>query len=291
MKILIIGGSEFVGPLVVSKLYERGHEITVFNRGRTRTEYQNGIKFIKGDRRDGFNIKDNFDVVIDMCAYKGTHTEKAINELNFDFYLNVGTAASYKKTTKFPLTEESDIGDWPLWNSVFSGYNKGKVECENILKESNVEYASIRPVYILGKNNNFDRERFIYSKIINNDKLIIPGNGEAKVQFVFVQDVADSIVLLAEKKLQGNFNCCNDDIVTLEEFVKIMGKIIGVNPIIKFNPKTDGENHNLSEFPFANEIFYCTNDKLKRLGIEFRPLIKGLKQDYENYYKNITQLL
>ena len=60
-----------------------------------------------------------------------------------------------------------------------------------------------------------------------------------------------------------------------------------VKPIIKFNPDADGDNHDENEFPFANETFYCTNDKLKKLGIKFTPLIKGLKEDYENYYKDV----
>ena len=286
MKILIIGGSQFVGPLIIDKLVEKGHDLTVFNRGRTKSKYEN-IKFIQGDRRNGFNLKDNFDVVIDTCAFKGEHTKKAINELNFDFYLHISTAAVYKKINKFPLTEEAELGDWPLWNLVWGNYNKGKVECENVLKESKIKYANIRPVYILGKNNNVNRERFIYSKIKNQETLILPGNGESKVQFVFAEDVADSIVLLVEKKLQGNFNCCSDEVITLNELVKIMGNIVENKPIIEYNPNADGDNHNLQEFPFANENFYCTNDKLKKLGIKFTSLNVGLKKDYEEYYKNV----
>ena len=215
MKILIIGGSQFIGPLILDKLVKKNHDIIVFNRGKTKSQYDN-VKFIKGDRRNGFNIKDYFDVVIDTCAYKGEYTKKAIDELNFDFYVHVSTAACYKKTTKFPLTEESELGDWPLWNLIWLDYNKGKVDCEKVLQKSDIKYAIIRPVYILGKGNNVDRENFIYSSIKNQKPLIIPGNGEAKVQFVFAEDVADSIVLLTEKKLEGAFNCCNDNIIALK---------------------------------------------------------------------------
>ncbi|AJF62690.1 MAG: Nucleoside-diphosphate-sugar epimerase [archaeon GW2011_AR20] len=282
MKILIIGGSRFVGPLVVEKLLKKGHDVTIFNRGKIQSNY-NKVKFVQGDRRNGFNIKDKFDAVIDTCAYKGEHTQRAINDLKFDYYLNFSTAAVYKKTTKFPLTEESEIGDWSYWGD----YNKGKVECENVLKESKVNHANLRPVYILGKNNYVDRERFIYSRIENNRSLILPGNGEAKIQFVFAEDVADSIVLLSENKIEGNFNCCNDDIVTLKELTEFMGDVVGIKPLIEYNSNTDGENHDESEFPFANETFYCANDKLKKLGIKFIPLFEGLKEGYENYYKKI----
>ena len=88
---------------------------------------------------------------------------------------------------------------------------------------------------------------------------------------------------MAENKIAGNFNCCGDKVVTLKKFVEEMGKIIEINPIIEFNQNADE-----SEFPFANETFYCTNDKLKKLGIKIIPLIKGLKKDYEEYYESIV---
>ena len=60
MKILVIGGSQFIGPLIIDKLVERNHDVTVFNRGKTKSQYDN-VKFIQGDRRNGFNLKDYFD--------------------------------------------------------------------------------------------------------------------------------------------------------------------------------------------------------------------------------------
>jgi len=283
MKILIIGGSRFVGPIIISKLIKRGHEIMVFNRGRVKSNYDEKVKFIRGDRKEGFNIKDHFDVVIDTCSYKGTHIQKAIDKLSFDYYVNFGTAASYKKTELFPLTEDSPLGDWPVWGE----YNRGKVECEQVLRKSGIKFSTIRPVYILGSNNYVDRENFIYSRIKNKTPLILPGNGQAPIQFVFAEDVANSIVYLAENKIEGEFNCCCDEVITLKGLVEEMGKIVGVEPVIKYNLDADGEKYDENEFPFANENFFCTNKKLKDSGIKFTNLIEGLKKDYENYYKKI----
>lgn len=282
MKILIIGGSRFVGPIVVKKMIESGHNLTIFNKDGMLPFYKNA-KFIQGDRKNGFNMKGRFDVVIDTCAGKGEHIQKAIDELDFDFYLNFGTAASYKKTNNLPLKDDSELGDWPLWGD----YNKGKVECEKILQKSGAKHVTIRPIYILGENNYVDRENFIYSRIKNKISLILPGDGEAKTQFVFVENVADSIVLLAENKIQGAFNCCGDEVVTLKELVEIMGEIVGTKPVMEFNPNANGEGHDSKEFQFANEDFYCTNTKLKNLGIAFTPLAEGLKKGYENYYKKL----
>ncbi len=284
MKVLVIGGSRFVGPYIVDTLLKDGHEVTLFNRGRVQIKYGKGVRFVKGDRNKGFNIKEHFDAVIDNCAYTGDQTKSALDQLDFDFFLNFGTAASYRRTGMFPLTEESALGDWPAWGD----YNKGKVECENVLKGSGVRYASIRPVYILGPKNYVDRESFIYSRLLKSTPLKIPGNGEAVVQFVFAKDVAASIVMLVTKKLSGAFNCAADDAITLNDLIEKMGEIVGKTPVVEHNLSTDGAKWNDDEFPFANENFFCRNDKLKALGIRFTPLLAGLREDYKNYYKKLA---
>lgn len=283
MNILIIGGSRFVGPYIIEKLLKKGHKVTVFNRGQLPLKHAKKLTIINGDRNKGFTINMRFDVVIDTCAYTGIQVEQAIKQLHFDFFIHFGTAASYKKTHFFPLKEEDPLGDWSIWGD----YNKGKVACEKILRTSGITFAAIRPVYILGQHNYMDREHFIYSRIKKGIPLTLPGNGQALLQFVFAEDVAESIVLLAEKKMAGAFNCASDEIITLSGLVEEMGSIMRLKPKITFNHDADGDRFNEAEFPFANETFFCNNDKLKSLGIKFKPLIKGLEEDYKNYYKAV----
>lgn len=283
MRILLIGGSRFVGPLLIEKLSKRGHSLTIFNRGNLQTVYPPGVIFIKGDRNLGFGLKDHFDIVIDMCSYQARHTEGALKELNFDFFIHFGTAAAYQKTEIFPLTEESPLGNWLLWGD----YNKGKVECEEVLKKSDIKFATIRPVYILGPKNYLARESFIYSKIKKGLPIILPGNGQAITQFVHVEDVAKTFAVIAEKKLEGAFNCAGDESITLKGLVEGMAKIAGKEALIRFNPNADGDKFNDTEFPFANENFFCSNEKIKKLGTEFKPLVIGLKEDYEKYYQKV----
>jgi nucleoside-diphosphate-sugar epimerase len=280
MEILIIGGSRFVGPLILNRLLGKGHSVTVFNRGRERRDY-GGAKFVKGDRDKGFKeVKGSFDAAIDMCAYEGSQTKTALEGIDADFFLHMGTAAAYRKSERFPLSEYSPLGEWPLWGE----YNRGKVECERILKESGRKSASIRPVYILGAANYAPRESFIYSSLKEGRPIVLPGNGEAVVQFVFSQEVAESIATVAEMKAEGAFNCCGDDAVTLRGLVGIMAKISGRKAIIKQSPAHDGDSFDESEFPFANENMLCANSKLKELGVRFIPLEEGLERDYLGYY-------
>jgi len=283
MDTLIIGGSRFVGPLLLEKLIEKGHRVTVFNRGRIKSDYRKEVEFIKGDRNQGFGIDRRFDVVIDTCAFTGPQTKKAIEGLDFDFFLHFGTAAAYQKTDNFPLTEESSLGPWPLWGQ----YNEGKVECERVLEESGIKYASLRPVYILGPGDYCGREEFIYSRLRSAIPITLPGDGMANIQFVFAKDVASSFVLLAEKRLEGGFNCANDNPITLRGLVEEMGRISGREPIMEFDPSADGDGFDITQFPFANEEFVCSNKKLKSHGMRFTPLKKGLEEDWEGHYCDI----
>jgi len=216
-----------------------------------------------------------------MCAYTGKQTKSAITNLKFDYFLHFSTVAAYKKTEIFPLIEVSIIGDWPS----FGDYNKGKVECERILAKSGINYGLIRPAYILGPKNYCDRENFIYSRIKNGKTLTLPGNGLGVTQFVFADEVARAIAVLAEGKVQGAFNIAGNEAITLVGLVGEMGKIVGKEPIIAFNPNATGLNFKEEEFPFDNENLIVSNRKIRKLGIKFMPLIEGLKRDYQNFYK------
>lgn len=279
MEILIIGGSRFVGPLLVERLRAK-HDVTVFNRGGITAEYPEGVEFIKGDRNEPFHIQGEFDAVVDMCAYDGKQTKAALEQLDFGFFLHVSTAAAYKKSELFPLTEDSPLGPWPLWG----GYNRGKVECEKALAGSGRKYAAIRPVYILGAGNYVPRESFIYSGILSGRELVLPGNGNAVVQFVFSSEVAECMALLVEKKAAGAFNCCGDGMVSLRGLVGMMAEICGKKPKLRFSIGRDGEKFSDEEFPFANENFICSNDKIKALGMKFGTLRENLERDYESFY-------
>jgi nucleoside-diphosphate-sugar epimerase len=190
--------------------------------------------------------------------------------------------AAYKKTEHFPLIEnDSPLGEWPLWGE----YNTGKVGCENFLNKSRKSYASVRPAYMLGPKNHRLSEMFIYSKLSAGLPIILPGKGDAKIQFTFVEEVGELVSKIADQKASGLYNCAGDDIVTLRELVEKMAKIVGTKEKLLCNAAADGTNHDSKEFPFANESIICSNQRARTLGVTFRTLDQGLKRDYEDYYQ------
>lgn len=282
-KILIVGGTRYIGPLLLELLQKDQLQITVFNRGNREFNYE-GIEHVIGDRNQGFAALKGkrFDVVYDMCAYIGLQTKRLLEEVDFNFLVHLGTVASYKAPSVFPVREDYPMGEW-FWGD----YGKGKAECEETLAKSKLKHAILRPTYILGATNYLDRESFIYSKLMAEETIYIPGDGLALNQFVFSDEVANSLYLLGSKKIEGAYNCVGDDYLTIIDLVNGMGEICGKKPKIKLDPKHDSGNQDESLFPFANENFVCSNEKIKKLGITFAPIFEHLKLDWEaGYSKN-----
>jgi nucleoside-diphosphate-sugar epimerase len=281
MKILIIGGSRFVGPILIKKLLANGHTLTIFNRGTQDYGYPDSVTHVKGDRNNGFKIDDHFDTVIDMCAYNGEQTQAALDGLSYDFFLHFGSVASYQESQIFPITEDSPLGVWPAMGD----YGKGKVECEEVLAQSGKKYATVRPTYILGVDNYLDRENFIYKKIHESETITFPGSGQGVVTYAFVDDVAEVFAILAEKQIEGEFNCAGDEAITLKGLVEYMASLLGKKAHITNGPQKTREEGLRESFPFGNHNMIFSNQKIKDLGVELTPLLEGLKNDFNNWYK------
>lgn len=279
-RILIIGGSRFVGPLLLDLLQNDDCELTVFNRGTLDTDYGKATH-IRGDRTKNFAALQgqHFDVVYDMCAYSAADTQKLLDEVDFDFLVHFGSVASYASPTTFPIKEDHPQGEW-FWGT----YGSGKAACEATLDRSGKPFASLRPTYVLGANNYVDREHFIYKRVKTGQPIKIPGNGRALTQFVFVDEVAKALYLLGTKKLRGAFNCVGDDYITLVELVEQMAQIAGGKANVVFDPQHDRGEWDDDIFPFANENFLFDNAKLKAAGLQFAPLLSRLRQDWTDFY-------
>ncbi len=287
MNILVIGGSRFVGPLVINRLVQNGHHVIVFNRGNISRTYAKEVLLIQGDRREGLAALSwqHFDSVIDTCAYVKRDVTLAVEQLDYDFMVQLGSVGVYGQQTLFPVTEDTPMAD----PTGLDDYEQGKIACENVLHDSDKPAAVVRADYILGANNYIDREHFLYKKIYTGEQISVPGDGQALCQFVFVQDVAELLVTIAERQLPGAVNCAGDQYITLNGLVEQMAKLVDKKPVITYNPNSVGASFDDSEFPFANMTLITSNQKAKDLGICFTPLLQGLHDDFTSYYSQLLR--
>jgi len=278
MNILVFGGNRFTGKLLVEKLFYNGHKITVINR---RGIAPVSCEIIKCDRNDTKKLESliqglKFDCVIDMCLFNIDQAKASVKIFNnkIEKYIFISSVAVYEKSELFPKDEKSTLGSWPM----FGSYGQDKLLVENYFESiKNFPFINLRPTYIIGNGNHLNREGYYFDKILKGEQIDIEKEGQAILSFVFVEDVAEIIYKIMIKKviLRESYNLCNDEFITIKEFVIMISSILGKVPV--FN--------NVSEMvSFKNENCYFSNKKIKKdFNFEFKSLKQGLTELSRSY--------
>lgn len=298
-KILIIGGTRFLGPRIIKNLYKESNEITVFNRGNNyNILLPKKIIHIKGDRRDPSTMKilsqKKYDLIYDLCCFNKTDATNLLDNIQPTAQIVfLSSAAAYKEPLTYPLREDSQLGEW----GSFGDYGVQKAEAEkkfeSYVKKYNLKLTIFRPVYLLGKNNYFDRENYYFSRIMNKDSILIPGTGRALIQFSFLEETAHAFKIVPENQNEQIeiLNIAGNEYISIKNFVLMCGNIVKITPVlIELNAKLFNlqEEHFYDDFyPFPNLNFIVSNNKITtKYGIRFKPLIEGLRGIYIDWKKS-----
>ncbi|MFQ6108515.1 MAG: NAD-dependent epimerase/dehydratase family protein, partial [Candidatus Aminicenantales bacterium] len=190
MRILIIGGTGFLGYHITKHLLDEGQEITLFNRGKTPDDFGTKVERISGDRYDGASFHNqlsgkSFDAVVDMISYQAADSQLAVRTFSgkIDHYIHISTAAVYIITKDYPCPlreEDFDRELYPksrrksgLWTY---GYNKRK--CEEVLfrafKEHGFPVTIFRLPIVMGGRDHTLRPYSYFIRILDGKPLIVP---------------------------------------------------------------------------------------------------------------------
>lgn len=297
-KTLIIGGSRFLGPRIIELLQDKGHQVTIFNRGNDygHTALKD-VTAVKGDRSKVEDLQqvlaEKFDYVYDMCCYDQEDAEKLLRLTNAETHLIfLSTAAVYEKPVLYPIHENDKLGQWDS----FGSYGTNKAAAEAVFTKFAEKHGSkltiFRPTYLLGEDNYFDRENYYFSRLEKGLPILVPGNGNALMQFAFLEETAHAFARIpAEQHDQIEvLNIGGDQYVTLNGIVNICADIAGKKADII---NLDMDAFDLEEeafyddlYPFPNLNFIVSNEKLKSLyGIHFMSLEQGLREIYTQWKK------
>jgi 2'-hydroxyisoflavone reductase len=214
MKILIIGGTLFLGRHIVESALGNGHEVTLFNRGKRNTDLFPGVEKIKGDRDSDLELLKGrkWDAVIDTCGYIPRIVEKSAQALseNAGTYVFISSISVYKDFSKAGINEEADLlqleneADETLTNETYGAL---KTHCEErVLKHFPSNSLIIRPGLIVGPHDYTDRFTYWPVRVKRGGQVIIPDHTDYPIQFIDVRDLADLALRLVESKVTGIFN-------------------------------------------------------------------------------------
>jgi 2'-hydroxyisoflavone reductase len=215
MNILVIGGTQFVGRHLVNVALERGHTVTLFNRGNRNPFPQ--LETIKGDRDpdkgDGLEALKHrdFDAVIDPSGYVA-RIVKASAELlkdhtaHYTFISSISVYASFGQPTAedAPLAKLEDETAEAVTGEAYGGL---KVLCERAVESVFPEQSlNIRPGLIVGEFDPTDRFTYWVDRVARGGKVLVPGTPNLETQFIDAADLATWTIRMIERNTTGIFN-------------------------------------------------------------------------------------
>jgi nucleoside-diphosphate-sugar epimerase len=271
-KILILGGTSFLGPAVVRAAVVAGYEVTLFNRGITNPDLFPHLEKLRGLRSPTASEENwaaigsrRWDVVIDVWPSDPALAETAALRLRdrADRYLYVSSIAAYRRSgfAHPGLTEDAPTNPW---DPAISPYDRGKAESERRLQALlGVRLTVVRPGPIKGERDDTPNLLAWLRRCQAGGSHIGPGDGGEHVQIVDVHDVARFLILAIERPLSGTYNLtgapmtfrdfvgrCNAAMRTRAEFAWIPRDFLhanGLDPAPWDDPKVPSY---LGKFPF-----------------------------------------
>jgi 2'-hydroxyisoflavone reductase len=210
MNILVLGGTQFVGRAIVNELLTKGHQVSLFHRGKTGAGLFPECTHILGDRTEDIEkaTTQTWDAVIDVSCYFPGQAEAA-TQLKAKRYVFISTISVYDLSNQIgPLSESAPLLA-PQEGSEVTGANYGpmKVRCEDILSEAfGDDLTIIRPGIIFGPNDHTWRFPYWVSRLDACDNLIVPDQLDQPIQGIDAGDLAAFTVKCAVEQVSGVFN-------------------------------------------------------------------------------------
>ena len=214
LRILILGGTRFLGVAQVQYALARGHTVTLFNRGRTNTHLFPEVEKLRGDRNDDLTALQGreWDVVIDNSASVPRWVEQSAGMLrnSANQYIYVSSLSVIADNSIIDSDETTAVKqlDDPTVEQVTGGrYGGMKALCEQRAREAFGDRAMVvRPGLIVGPMDNTDRFTYWPIRIDRGGEVMAPGNPTHHVQIIDVRDLASWMVRMGEDNTSGVYN-------------------------------------------------------------------------------------
>ena len=296
-KILMLGGTRFIGVYLARMLVDEGHEVTLLTRGKSPVttqipddtdeyyaEYSKAINHIACDRKDADAVASKlkgtgFDVVYDINAREKEDIEPILGALpNLDQYILCSSAGVYLKSDEMPHNEVDAVDP--------KSRHKGKLDMETHLESIGGNFTSVRPVYIYGPLNYNPVEEWFFHRIAEGRPIPVPGNGKQITQLGHVKDLGTAFVkILGNEKAKNQiYNISGEKFVTFDGIAKACAEAAGApEPELVHFDAADFDFGGKKAFPMRDQHFFASIDKAMA-DLDWKPeysLLDGLKDSYE----------
>ena len=214
LRLLILGGTRFIGLHMTELALARGHALTLFNRGRTNTDRFPDVERLRGDRNGDLQSLANrdWDAVIDNSGYVPRQVREVARLLEprvrrYLFISSVSVYASFA-TANDETSAVGKLKDEKVEKVDGETYGPLKALCEQAASEifGGARSTNVRPGLIVGPDDNTDRFTYWPARAARGGRMIAPGDPLDPVQFIDVRDLAAFTLRLIENEVGGVFN-------------------------------------------------------------------------------------
>ena len=227
LRILILGGTGFTGPFQVRYALERGHHVTLFNRGRRTMDWPAEVEELNGDRDIG-DVGALAGRTWDVCIDNPTSLPSWVRDVgqvlggNVEHYVFISTLSVFADSSTPSLAETAALaqyeGDDPMQETMTTlRADMGLYGPLKALSEAEAEKqfpgitTVIRPGLIVGPGDASDRFTYWPVRLARGGEVLAPGDGSDPIQFVDARDLAEWTIRMAEQRMFGIFNATGPD--------------------------------------------------------------------------------
>jgi 2'-hydroxyisoflavone reductase len=256
LRILVLGGTKFLGRATVEAALDRGHDVTLFNRGETNPELFPDVEKIRGDRTADLSPLEGgrWDTVVDPSGYFPDAVRRSAGALRDSVgrYLFVSSVSVYADLSEGPSEESprAELGDHPIDEMLpeYENYGALKALCEDAVWEVYGDRATIvRPGLIVGPHDPTGRFTYWPHRAARGGEMVVPAPPERTVQFVDVRDLGRWLVELLERDEGGAFNATRSA-VSWRELIDSARSVAGSDATPVWIPDEFLSEHDVGEW-------------------------------------------
>lgn len=301
MKILIIGGTRFLGRHLVHSALARVHKVTLFNRGLTNPDLFPRVETVLGDREKDLAelLGHEWDAVIDTCGYvpRIVHLSASALKGSVDRYVFISSISVYAGFSKIGIDETDPVGkmeDETVEEITGETYGPLKVLCERTVQDifGDDRALIIRPGLIVGPYDPTDRFTYWPVRVAWGGDVLAPEKPDAPIQIIDARDLSDFIIKLIEENASGVFNVTGPDYeLTMGAMLEICKQVSNSDANFKWAPVEFLSRHEVA--PWSDMPVWIPNteedagfshidiSKAVNAGLKFRPLEETVRDTLE----------
>jgi nucleoside-diphosphate-sugar epimerase len=285
-KVLFIGGTGIISSAASELAVERGMEVTLLNRGRSRRSPADGVEVLTADFSDDAAVDQalagrEFDVVVDMIAFTPDQVQRDIDrfEGRTGQYVFISSASAYQKpVARLPITESTPLRN-PFWQ-----YSRDKIAGEELLTTAYRERGF--PVTVLRPSHTYDKWTIpafggwtAIDRIRRGEEIVVHGDGTSLWTLTHARDFAVGFVGLLDNPLAlgDTFQITSDFVYTWNEIYSILGHAAGAEPKIRYATSAAieqalPERAGQLAGDMAHSVVF-DNTKIRRIVPDFNPVV------------------